>query len=103
MATNPAAERAAETTAAAGEVSLLDQVIGATRQTDRQQAELLLKALTEEALKGTVTFSRNMTVTFRKAIEFIDEPLSQQVAAIQPPPDFLKLEGSWRGLHYLVM
>lgn len=104
MATNPAAQREAEaTTAAAAEVSLLDQVIGATRQTERQQAELLLKALTEEALRGTVTFSRNMTVTFRKAIELLDQKLSQQVAAIMHHPDFLKLEGSWRGLNYLVM
>ncbi|HEY4264834.1 MAG TPA: type VI secretion system contractile sheath large subunit, partial [Micropepsaceae bacterium] len=106
MANNPgtqSAAKTAQTTEAAGEANLLDQVIGATRQTDREQAQMLLKALTEEALKGTVTYSRNMTLTFRKAIELIDKQLSQQVAAIMHHPDFLKLEGSWRGLNYLVM
>jgi type VI secretion system protein ImpC len=106
MANNPgtqSAAKTAQTTEAAGELNLLDQVIGATRQTDRDQAQMLLKALTEEALKGTVSYSRNMTMTFRKAIELIDKQLSQQVAAIMHHPDFLKLEGSWRGLNYLVM
>ena len=35
--------------------SLLEQAIGATKQTERSQAEELLRTLTEEALKGTVT------------------------------------------------
>ena len=82
--------------------SLLDQAISATRQTEPEQAQLLLKTLTEEALKGTVTFSRNLTVTFNKAVELLDKKLSDQVAAIMNHPDFLKLEGSWRGLSYLV-
>src|SRR5450756_2111937 len=84
------------------EASLLDQAISATKQTEPEQAQLLLKTLTEEALKGTVTFSRNLTVTFNKAVELLDQKLSEQVAAIMHHPDFLKLEGSWRGLHYLV-
>jgi type VI secretion system protein ImpB len=42
-------------------LGLLDQVIGATKQTERDRAQELIKALTEEALKGTVTFSRNLT------------------------------------------
>ena len=106
MATKQAPETAAktaQTTEAAPAQNLLDQVIGATRQTDREQAQLLLAALTEEALKGTVSFSRNLTVTFKKAIQLIDQRLSEQVAAIMHHPDFLKLEGSWRGLNYLVM
>lgn len=84
------------------ELSLLDQAIGATRQTEPEQAQLLLKTLTEEALKGTLTFSRNLTITFNKAIALIDQKLSDQVSAIMHHPDFLKLEGSWRGLAYLV-
>jgi type VI secretion system protein ImpC len=84
------------------ETSLLDQAITATKQTEPEQAQQLLKTLTEEALSGTVTFSRNLTVTFNKAIALIDQKLSDQTAAILHHPDFLKLEGSWRGLHYLV-
>lgn len=85
------------------ESSLLDEAIKATRQTEPEQAQLLLKTLTEEALKGTVTFSRNLTVTFNRAVELLDKKISDQITAILHHPDFLKLEGSWRGLHYLVM
>jgi len=83
--------------------SLLEQAIGATKQTERSQAEELLKTLTEEALKGTVTWDKNLTVTFNAAINAIDEKLSQQLAVIMHAPEFTKLEGTWRGLHHLVM
>src|SRR5262249_22722247 len=36
-------------------------------------------------------------------IQAIDNALSKQLAAIMHHPDFQKLEGSWRGLNYLVM
>src|SRR3984957_15054395 len=101
MATNTeqsAAQAAAQTT----ETSLLDQAISATKQTQPEQAQLLLKTLTEEALKGTVTYSKNLTVTFNKAIALLDKKMSDQVSEILHHPDFLKLEGSWRGLHYFV-
>jgi type VI secretion system protein ImpC len=102
MATKTTTEGAPEATTTT-EVSLLDQAIGATPQTEREQAKVLIENLIEEALKGTVTFSRNLTVTFNKAIALIDQQLSKQLGAIMHHPDFLKLEGSWRGLHHLVM
>jgi type VI secretion system protein ImpC len=95
------AAAAATTTDEAG--SLLDQAIAATKQTEPDRAQELLKTLTEEALKGTVTYSKNLTQTFNKAIAAIDQQMSKQLAAIMQHPDFQKLEGSWRGLHYLVM
>lgn len=95
--------QAAAAGAVTTESSLLEQAISATKQTERSRAEELLKTLTEEALKGTVTFSRNLTVTFNQAIKLIDEKLSTQLAVIMHNPDFLKLEGSWRGLNHLVM
>ena len=101
MATETNQAGAAPATATT-QVSLLDEAIKATKQTEPEQAQLLLKTLTEEALKGTVTFSRNLTVTFNRAVELLDKKLSEQVSAILHHPDFLKLEGSWRGLSYLV-
>jgi type VI secretion system protein ImpC len=83
--------------------SLLDQAIGATKQTEKSRAEELLRTLTEEALKGTVTWSKNLTVTFNEAIKRIDEAMSKQLAAIMHTPEFQRLEGSWRGLNHLVM
>jgi type VI secretion system protein ImpC len=92
----------ATTTTEEGGLSLLDQVVGATRQTEKDRAQELIKALAEEALKGTVTFSRNMTQTFNRAVAALDEKISTQLNAVMHHPRFLKLEGSWRGLHYLV-
>jgi type VI secretion system protein ImpC len=91
----------AATTEEAG-LGLLDQVIGATKQTERDRAQELIKALTEEALKGTVTFSRNLSMTFERAIAAIDRKVSEQLNQVVHHPRFLQLEGSWRGLHYLV-
>jgi type VI secretion system protein ImpC len=86
-----------------GGPSFLDQVIGATKQTERDRAEELIRALTEEALKGTVTFNRNLVITFDRAIAEIDRKVSEQLNKIMHHERFLKLEGSWRGLNYLVM
>src|SRR6516225_4214429 len=102
MSANP--QSAAAGQAAAGqEASLLEQAIGATKQTERPRAEELIRALTEEALKGTVTWNRNLTQTITEGMAAIDRALSKQLAAILHNPDFQKLEGSWRGLHHLVM
>ena len=98
--------RETERTGAAGlshaEPSLLDQVITATKQTEPDRAEVLLRTLTEEALAGTVTYSRNLAVTINKAIELLDAKMSRQLAAVMHSPEFTKLEGSWRGLKHLV-
>ncbi|HAE50764.1 MAG: type VI secretion system contractile sheath large subunit [Tistrella sp.] len=94
--------RAAEAGLADAPVSLLDQAISATRQTDRDRAEELLRALTEEALKGTVRYSKNLTQTIDRAIKAIDEKLSEQLGQIMHHEKFQKLEGSWRGMHHMV-
>ncbi len=100
------AEAKTETGAAAagetGTLSLLDQAIGVTKTAEPDEMQDLLRTLTSEALSGTVTFSKNLTQTFNKAIAAIDEKLSAQLAAIMHNEDFQKLEGSWRGLNYLV-
>jgi type VI secretion system protein ImpC len=85
------------------EGSLLDQAITSTRQTERSHAQELLAALTEEALKGTVTWDKDVTRSIQKGIDAIDEVLSKQLAAIMHSEEFQKMEGAWRGLHHLVM
>ncbi|MBI3560592.1 MAG: type VI secretion system contractile sheath large subunit [Gammaproteobacteria bacterium] len=84
------------------EVSFLEQAISATKQTPRDETEELLKTLTREAMKGTVKWDKNLTVTINAAISAIDKVMSKQLAAIMKHEKFQKLEGSWRGLHYLV-
>jgi type VI secretion system protein ImpC len=82
---------------------LLERAIGATKQTEPKRAEELLRTLTEQALEGTVTYSKNLNLTITEAIKQIDSKISKQLAAVMHHPKFQKLEGSWRGLHYLVM
>jgi len=85
------------------EVSLLEQAIGATKQTSKDRTEELLKNLTAEAMKGTVTWDRNLSLTINSAIAAIDAALSGQLSEIMQHTKFQKLEGSWRGLNHLVM
>ncbi len=85
-----------------GEVSLLDQAIGATKQTEPSRVEELMRTLAGEAMSGTVQFNKNMTLTLRQAIAKIDAQISEQLAAVMHGERFKQLEGSWRGLHYLV-
>ncbi len=85
-----------------GSASLLDQAIAATKQTEPSVAKDLIKTLVDEALKGTVSYDKNVSRTFEAAIAAIDAQISKQVNQILHHPKFQKLEGSWRGLHYLV-
>jgi len=85
------------------EGSLLDQAIKATKQTESSRAQELLRTLTEEALKGTITWNRDVTRTINAGIKAIDTAVSKQLAAVMHDPKFQRLEGTWRGLHHLVM
>jgi type VI secretion system protein ImpC len=99
--TQTGAAGATETTE--GGLSFLDQVVAATKQTEPDRAQELVKTLVEQALAGTVTFDKNLSRTFDRAIAAIDRQLSTQLNAIMHDPKFTKLEGSWRGLNHLVM
>ena len=100
------AKEAAEGAAAAGAteetVSLLDQAISVTKQTEPDRVKELLSTLASEATAETVKFDKNMTVTLRAAIAKLDEQISRQLAEIMHHEKFKQMEGSWRGLHYLV-
>lgn len=96
------AQELAQATESMGEVSLLDQAIAATKQTDPDRTTELLRTLTREALSGTIVYSKNLSQTINRTIEAIDQKLSAQLNAVMHHADFKKLEGSWRGLHYLV-
>ena len=93
----------ATATATEEELSLLDRALAATRQTERDVAGDLLANFTEQALAGTVTWDKSITRTIEEAISRIDEKMSKQLAAVMHAPEFQKLEGTWRGLHYFVM
>lgn len=87
---------------AVAEVSLLEAAVAATRNTERSRAEQLLQTLTKEALTGTVTWNKNLTATINDAIAKIDKQVSKQLTKVLHGAELQKLEGSWRGMQYLV-
>lgn len=83
---------------------LLDQITTMMpRAVEKPRRDELIRSLVEESLKGTVKFDKNITKTITSAIAAIDAAMSTQLAAILHNADLQKLEGSWRGLHHLIM
>ncbi|MCP6756527.1 type VI secretion system contractile sheath large subunit, partial [Klebsiella pneumoniae] len=82
----------AQTTTIDAPVSLLDEAISVTKQTEPGRVEELMRTLAEEAMSGTVQFNKNMTVTLREAIAKIDEQISEQLAAIMHAEKFKTIE-----------
>jgi type VI secretion system protein ImpC len=84
--------------------SLLDQITSAMpKSVQRDEGADMVKALVDACMHGTVVWDKSATKTLRAAIATLDSQLSTQLAAIMHAPEFQKLEGSWRGLHHLVM
>jgi len=96
-------QRGSSAASAEASGSILDLAIQHTPQTAPDRAKELIQTLTEEALRGTVTFDKNVGHTLERGIAAIDRAISKQLAAVMHDPKFQKLEGSWRGLHHLVM
>lgn len=83
---------------------LLDRILeNAPSTVERRQVEDLVTNLIDQALQGSVVYKRSFAATIKSAIKELDEKLSQQLSAVMHAPEFQKLEGSWRGLHHLVM
>jgi len=89
------------------QASLLDQVISETRigrdDEQREQSRRQIATLVDEVMKGTVRVSKDIEASINARIADIDALLSSQLNEIMHNPAFQKLEGSWRGLRFLVM
>ncbi|GAB6263690.1 type VI secretion system contractile sheath large subunit [Photobacterium sp. R1] len=83
-------------------LSFLDRAITATAQTPVDTTKELLSILTSQALEGTVTWDKNLTLTIEKAISALDAKISEQLSSVMKNNDFQKLEGTWLGLQKLV-
>ena len=73
-------------------------------KTDRARAEVenAVRTLAEQALASTVVVSEDVIRTVEAIVAEIDKKLSEQVNRVMHHEDFRQIEGSWRGLHYLV-
>jgi len=83
--------------------AILEAMPKAVSTEARGQGRRAIEALIDDVLKGEATLDKNVSRTIQKRIDAIDAAISKQLAAIMHHESFAKLEGSWRGLHHLVM
>jgi type VI secretion system protein ImpC len=96
----------AEPQAAAREVNEFDALLQKEfrPRTDRARSEVeaAVRTLAEQALSTTALVSDDVMRTIESIIAELDKTLSRQINEIMHHAEFQQLEGSWRGLHYLV-
>jgi len=92
---------------AAEELGLLDNIIQNGQMVkDESQvpyAKDLIGEFVSQILDEGMTVSADTAAMINEQIAKIDELLTLQLNEVMHHEDFQKLEGSWRGLHYLVM
>ena len=105
MSTAGEAQTEAQASTTVDATSLLDQVIAATKpQSDQEagRAKDYFKQFVGSVVKPGQMISRDTESTIKHWIAEIDKKLSAQLNEVMHAPEFQKLEGTWRGLHYLV-
>ncbi|WKE64480.1 type VI secretion system contractile sheath large subunit [Gallaecimonas kandeliae] len=88
-------------------LSLLDRIVqeGRMAHDDMQQAYAkdLLAEFATQVLDEGMAVDKDTVAMINHRVAQIDELISKQLNGILHHPDMQKLEGSWRGLHFLVM
>jgi type VI secretion system protein ImpC len=99
-------DRAAQMPTIAGEVDLLDEIIGQSRVAasagEHARARDLIEVLVAQVMDGTVLMSDNLSATLDVRVAELDQMISAQLSAVLHAAEFQQLERSWTGLHYLV-
>ena len=102
----PATESEASPVAATEEInefeSLLNREFKPKSDTAREAVQTAVRTLAEHALAGTALISKDAVSSIEAIIAELDRKLSEQVSLIIHNEDFKNLEGTWRGLNYLV-
>jgi len=92
----------AETTA----VSLLDQIVEQGRfgveDVQQERGRSLIRKFVSEVLEGAIVVRPDTESMLNARIAEIDRLLSLQLSEIMHHPDLQRLEGTWRGLKYLL-
>ncbi|ARP85563.1 type VI secretion system contractile sheath large subunit [Bordetella genomosp. 9] len=94
----PAAEAALDNDFAA----LLRKEFKPKTQEAERAVEASVRTLAEHALADAAVVSDDVIATVQSMIAEIDRKLTEQINLILHNEAFQKLEGAWRGLHYLV-
>ncbi len=82
--------------------SLLQKEFKPKTDEARSAVEQAVQTLAQQALSQTQLIGKDTIKTIEDMIAAIDRKLSEQINQILHQADFQKLEGAWRGLHYLV-
>ena len=103
---DPAAQAQVPAGAPAVEVSEFDKLLEGAFKPKSAEAKTAVKtavqALAGEALRASTLISDDAITTIEAIIAELDKKLSEQVSKIIHHEDFKAIEGTWRGLHYLV-
>ncbi|MBL0898780.1 MAG: type VI secretion system contractile sheath large subunit [Gemmatimonadaceae bacterium] len=101
-----AQQQAAQAVTTDAELSLLDQIVEQGKMGKDAEAKSkgkdLVKRFVSEVLEGAITINRDTETMINARIAQIDHLLSLQLNEILHHAEFQKLEGSWRGLQYLM-
>jgi type VI secretion system protein ImpC len=88
------------------ELGLLDQIVDQGRlgrdAAGKARGKDMLKQFITEVLAGSITMARDTEAMLNARIAQIDQLVSRQLSEVLHHPDFQKLEGTWRGLRYLL-
>ena len=87
------------------EASLLDQIVQQGRFSDstaRERGKNLVKEFVAQVLEGSMTVARDADQMITARVAQIDHLISLQLNEIMHNAQFQKLEGTWRGLRYLL-
>jgi len=82
---------------------ILDQGRLARSDVQVQQAKDMIAEFVQEVMQGQLVVTKDMETAINARIAEIDRLVSAQLNEIMHAQEFQKLEGSWRGLHHLVM
>jgi type VI secretion system protein ImpC len=101
-----AAAAASATTTTQEEQGLLDQIVASGRF-NRDAATLergrdMVKEFVSQVLEGHMTLTRDAEASIQARIAQIDRLISIQLNEVLHYPAFQKLEGTWRGIKYLI-
>jgi type VI secretion system protein ImpC len=96
-------QSAAATTQTVEQESLLDQIVEQGRMTTtKERGKDLVKEFVTQVLDKNMQISADAEAMINQRIADIDRMLSAQLNEILHHAEFQKLEGSWRGLRYLM-
>jgi type VI secretion system protein ImpC len=82
--------------------SLLQKEFKPKSEEAKSAVEAAVQTLAQQALAQTKLIGKDTVKSINDMIAAIDKKLSDQINLILHHEDFQKLEGAWRGLHYMV-